>query len=122
MTLPAHLLNANASVYRESNTPGQFGQVQQSLVLVGSSRCRMDQKRINRLAQSGNFEQTAGYFRVYLPDSWAYPIETKFWVRVVTDSGIEILGQVDSVANPGMMGHHMEIDIIKRQPGLPIPA
>lgn len=121
MSLPLHLLNASASVYRESNTPGQFGQVQQSLVLVGTSRCRMDQKRTNRFAQAGNFEQIAGYFRVYLPDTWTYPIETKFWIRVITDSGLEFLGQVDSVANPGMMTHHMEIDIIKRQPTLPIP-
>lgn len=122
MSLPDYLLNATATVYQEVDTEGSFGEVIQNLSKIGSTRCRADQKRTNRFVQAGNFEQTAGYFRVYLPDTWAYPVETKFWVRVVTDTGFDLLGQVDSVANPGMAGHHVELDVIKRQPSLAIPA
>jgi hypothetical protein len=122
MSLPAHLLNATATVFQEVDTPGVFGQSVQSLVKIGKTRCRADQKKTTRYTQPGNFEQTAGYFTVYIPDTWGYPIETKFWLQIVFDTGFTLVGQVDAIANPGVMAHHVEVDIIKRQPSLAIPV
>ena len=122
MSLPSHLLNATATIYQETNGQGQFGQATQTLSKLGSTRCRVDQKSSYRYVEDGNFEQTQGRYIVYLPKEYAQPVETKFWLKIVSDYGVTFTGQVDSVRYPGLSGHHTEVSLVRRKPSLAVPA
>jgi hypothetical protein len=122
MSLPDYLLNATATIYQETNGQGQFGQMTQSLTKIVRTRCRVDQKSSYRFVTDGNFEQTQGRYVVYLPSESAQPVETKFWLKITSDYGLMIMGQVESVRYPGLSGHHSEITLVSRKPTLAVPA
>jgi hypothetical protein len=72
----------------------------------------------NRVIQSGSFEQRKRMFRVFV-NELPPEINTKTWVEVTGPGGFGFVGQVDSVAYPGMMGHHSELVVIEQPPSLP---
>jgi len=122
MSLPANLLNATATIYKETNTKGTMGQPAQALVKVIACRCRVDQKSTFRYVQKGNFEQTLGRYTVYLPGVQIQPVEQKFWMRLQSDTGLDFTAQVDSVRLPSLANHHTEVEVIRRKPSLAVPA
>jgi hypothetical protein len=122
MSLPANLLNATATIYKETNTKGAMGQPTQALVKVIACRCRVDQKSTFRYVQKGNFEQTLGRYTVYLPGVQIQPIEQNFWLRIQSDTGLDFAAQVDSVRLPSLANHHTEVEVIRRKPSLAVPA
>lgn len=121
MNFPGRLLNADAKIYQEVNAKGSLGQVTQSLVLVASMRCRLDQKSTTRTIAGGSFEQTTGRYTVYLPGVQVQPIEENFWLKITTAIGV-IVAQVASVRLPAMLNHHTELEVVKRSPALELPA
>jgi hypothetical protein len=122
MKLPANLLNAVATIYKETNVKGTMGQPTQALVKVITCRCRVDQKSTFRYIQKGNFEQTLGRYTVYLPGIQSQPIEQKYWMRIQSDTGLDFVAQVESIRLPSLGDHHTEIEVIRRKPSLAVPA
>lgn len=122
MNFPERILNGSCTIYREVNAKGDFGQMTQVLVKVLATRCRVDQKSTTRTATGGSFEQTTGRYTVYLSGIQAQPIEDKYWIKVVTNTGITFTAQVASVSIPAMLDHHTELEVVKRAPALEVPA
>ena len=122
MKLPANLLNAIATIYKETNIKGTMGQPTQALVKVIACRCRVDQKSTFRYIQKGNFEQTLGRYTVYLPGIQSQPIEQKYWMRIQSDTGLDFAAQVESIRLPSLGDHHTEIEVIRRKPSLAVLA
>lgn len=122
MKLPANLLNATATIYKETNIKGTMGQPTQALVKVIACRCRVDQKSTLRYVQKGNFEQTLGRYTVYLPGIQSQPVEQKYWMRIQSDTGLDFVTQVESIRLPSLGDHHTEIEVIRRKPSLAVLA
>jgi hypothetical protein len=115
MTIPYNLLNSTAEIFVETNTKGAMGQPVQSLQLVTTTKARCDLRTETR--DDAPIEQTAKTARVYLPGSIS--LTTSNWIRVTAPNGNTITGQVLSVSEPGLMGHHTAATIVAR---LPIPS
>lgn len=115
MTINKRLLNSKAEIFLESNTKGAMGQAVQSLQLSQTTVCRCDLKSQNRDDQP--IEQSIQTARVYLPGS--VNLTTQNWIRVTSPGGQVYTGQVSSVSEPGLLGHHTAATIIMRKP---IPA
>ena len=119
--IPDDLLNATADILKESETVGSFGEAVKSLVKVGSSvRCRVDGRSFKRESQDGGLVVSSTYYDVFINGSPTIPVDDRFWLKVVTDSGETLVLQAQSQANPGMMSHHVEIMAVQRNPTTPI--
>lgn len=112
MTIPYRLLNSSAEIFYESNAKGSMGQPVQTLQLVSKTVCRCDLKSQSK--DNSPIEQTVQTARVYLPGSVA--LTTSNWIRVTSPLGKILTGQVQSVSEPGLMGHHTAATIIVRNP------
>lgn len=112
MKLPYRLLNSSAEIFYESNTKGSMGQPVQSLQLVSKTMCRCDLRSQSK--DIAPIEQTVQTARVYLQGS--VNLNTSNWIRITSPSGIVLTGQVASVSQPGLLGHHTAATIIVRSP------
>jgi hypothetical protein len=44
----------------------------------------------------------------------------RHWVKVVADTGQELIGQVATTSQPGLMAHHIKVTIEVRKPTVPL--
>lgn len=116
MSLPTRLLNSTAVIYSEQNTKDAMGAPVQSLVATASVFCRCDLKSQSRDASP--IEQTSQTARVYFAGS--RQLTTSNWIKVTAQGGKVLFGQVTSVSEPGLQGHHTAADITIRTPVPPI--
>lgn len=117
--IPPYLLNSTVTFFQEANPTGTFGQPTKELVEFASARCRLDMTSENRQVDSGSFEQRQRRFTVFV-NQLPPQVNTKTWLEVVADSnGFTLVGQVASVASPGLMGHHSELTLVEQPPSVP---
>lgn len=117
MPLPERLLNSCATIYLEANAKGSMGQPVQTLTVVGTPRCRVDFKSIER--DGPPIEGEAQTFSVYLAGSW--PLTASHWVKVHTASGRVATGQVATSSEAAGLGHNTALTVICRTP-VPVVA
>lgn len=114
--IPARLLNASLVIYVEFHGTGSAGEPTQFLRHVASLRGRGELKSVPR--QSGDYQQTPYTVSVWVNGSM--DLTPKNWIKITTDSGREIIGQVATASQPGLMGHHVKTTIEVRKPHVPV--
>jgi hypothetical protein len=107
--IPAHLLNADIEYFLESETAGSFGELKQVFTPAGTGRGRLDMKSSTRNLHAGIYEETGRRYRMYVNELLP-EITEKFWIRAKAN-GYTVLGQISSISYPGLMAHHIELDI-----------
>ena len=103
--IPARLLNATVEILAETATRDAMGAPVMALAVIATMPGRADQKSVQ---DSGTeYVKTATRYKVFINGGW--DVDARNWVRV-TIRGASWLGQVGTVAQAGLMGHHTEID------------
>lgn len=114
--IPAALMNASLTVYLEKHGTGASGEPKQTLAVIANVRGRGELKSIPR--QSGDYMQTPHTVSVWL--NGGMELTPRHWVKVVADTGQELIGQVATTSQPGLMAHHIKVTIEVRKPTVPL--
>lgn len=103
--IPASLMNATVEILAETSTRDAMGAPVRVLAVTATVPGRADQKSIN--ATGDEYVKSATRYKVFINGYWA--LDYTNWVRV-TRAGHTFIGQVATVSQPGLMGHHTEIE------------
>lgn len=103
--IPASLLNATVEILAETFAADEMGAPVGRLAVVATVRGRADQKSIQ--STGDQYVKSATRYKIFINGNWN--LDSTNWVRV-TGNGATFLGQVATVSQPGVMGHHVEIE------------